>query len=326
MSRKLLVWLLAMPAGIDAQSTVQIKEWPVPWANTRPRDPFVDRNGAIWFVGQTGDYVARFDPRSEQFRRYELDRGTGPHNLIVDSSGAVWYAGNRTAHIGRLDPATGNIRKFAMPDTASVDPHTLIFDRAGNIWFTAQQAGLVGRLSPTSGQIRLARVAGQRSRPYGIVIDATGRVWFNEFGTPKIGMLDPQSFSIREFDLPHERARGRRIGVTSDGAIWYVDYVRGLLGRLDPATGTIREYPTPSGERSLPYAFAVDDRDRLWFVETGVRPNRLVGLDSRTGRVIASAEIPSGGGAVRHMVFHKPTRTIWFGTDTNTIGRAQLPQ
>ena len=33
----------------------------------------------------------------------------------------------------------------------------------------------------------------------------------------------------------------------------------------------------------------------------------------------------SGAGSVRHMVFHKPTRTIWFGTDANTIGRAMVP-
>jgi virginiamycin B lyase len=325
-AKKLLLWLLALPAGVDAQTTVQIREWNVPWADTRPRDPFVDRSGAIWFVGQRGDYVARFDPGTEQFRRFDLEKGTGPHNLIVDSFGMVWYAGNRSAHIGRLDPATGNIRKFSMPDTiASVDPHTLIFDRHGNIWFTAQQAGVVGRRSPTSGQLRLVRVQTERSRPYGIVIDTRGRVRFNEFGAKKIGMVDPQSFTIREFDLPHDRARSRRIEVTSDGAVWYVDYVRGKLARLDPNTGTIREYPTPSGEASLPYALAVDDRGRLWFVETGVRPNRFVGMDSRTGRIIANVAIPSGGGAVRHMVFHKPTRSIWFGTDANTIGRAQLP-
>jgi virginiamycin B lyase len=35
--------------------------------------------------------------------------------------------------------------------------------------------------------------------------------------------------------------------------------------------------------------------------------------------------VPSGGGTVRHMVFDKSTRAIWFGTDNNTIGRALVP-
>lgn len=69
----------------------------------------------------------------------------------------------------------------------------------------------------------------------------------------------------------------------------------------------------------------VDDRDRLWFVETGPDPNRLVGFDPEAGSFFSLTEIPSGGGTVRHMVFHGPTRTIWFGTDANTIGRAQVP-
>jgi virginiamycin B lyase len=29
--------------------------------------------------------------------------------------------------------------------------------------------------------------------------------------------------------------------------------------------------------------------------------------------------------AVRHRVFHAPSREIWFGTDANTIGRAKVP-
>jgi virginiamycin B lyase len=69
----------------------------------------------------------------------------------------------------------------------------------------------------------------------------------------------------------------------------------------------------------------VDDADRLWFVETGPRPNRFVGFDTRSLEFISSTEIASGGGAVRHMYYHGPSRTVWFGTDANTVGRAELP-
>lgn len=41
--------------------------------------------------------------------------------------------------------------------------------------------------------------------------------------------------------------------------------------------------------------------------------------------LLAAAPGESGGGAVRHMVFHAPSREIWFGTDTNTIGRIKVP-
>jgi virginiamycin B lyase len=43
----------------------------------------------------------------------------------------------------------------------------------------------------------------------------------------------------------------------------------------------------PRWPGSLPYAMTVDDADRLWFVETGVQPNRLVGFDPKTEHFIS---------------------------------------
>ena len=60
----------------------------------------------------------------------------------------------------------------------------------------------------------------------------------------------------------------------------------------------------------------------MWLVESGVRPNRLVGFDTRTMRIVSVTPIPSGGGTVRHMDYHRDSGTIWFGTDTGNIARA----
>jgi virginiamycin B lyase len=80
----------------------------------------------------------------------------------------------------------------------------------------------------------------------------------------------------------------------------------------------------PSGKQSRPYAVTVDSEDRIWLVETGVSPNQFVGFDTSTEEFIGSTSIESGGGTVRHMVFHEPTNAIWFGTDTNYLGRAKI--
>ena len=71
---------------------------------------------------------------------------------------------------------------------------------------------------------------------------------------------------------------------------------------------------------------ALDHRDRIWFVEGGTQPARFVGFDPATEEFFSITELESGGGSVRHMVFHPETLTIWFGTDTNTIGRAIVPR
>ena len=60
-------------------------------------------------------------------------------------------------------------------------------------------------------------------------------------------------------------------------------------------------------------------------METGVKPNQFVGFDPKTETFFSITQIKSGGGSVRHMVFDPKTRSIWFGTDANTIGRARVP-
>ena len=318
------VILAAAPDSVSAP--VQIDEWTVPWEKTRPRDPFADARQRVWFVGQTGNYIAYLDPATGKFKRYEIEEGTYPHNLIVDKAGAVWFAGNRNGMIGKLDPASGAIKRYPMPDPAAGDPHTLVFDRNGDIWFTVQQGNFVGKLTTGTGKIRLVKVPTPNARPYGISVDSKNRPWFNEFGTSKLGTVDPQSFVLKEYDLPDPDARGRRIAITSDDRVWYGDYVRGVIGRLDPATGKIQEWDAPSKRSALIYALTVDDKDRIWFVETGPQPNRLVGFDAKTGKVVSETPIAKSGAlVVRHMSYDPATQAIWFGTDANTIGRAKLP-
>jgi len=302
---------------------VPVKEWPVPYPNSRPRDPYADGQ-RVWFVGQVGNYVAYLEPASGRFRRYPLEDGALPHNLIVDTTGMVWYAGNGNGHIGRLDPATGKVTRYPMPNSKAGDPHTLVFDQKGDIWFTVQAGNFVGRLGTRTGTVDLISVPTPNARPYGITVDSRGRPWFNEFGSDKLATIDPATLKIREYSLPNERARGRRIAITSDDRVWYVDYSRGYLGRFDPAKGQFKEWPLPGGAMSLPYAMSVDDRDRLWLVETGSQPNRLVGFDPAKEKFFGLTPIPSGGGTVRHMMFERATGQIWFGTDVNTIGRAQV--
>ena len=314
----------APPAGAQDQVAVEIQEWEVPWENSRPRDPYVAPDGRVWFVGQTAHYAAVLDPRTGEFTRHELPDGAGPHNLIVGEDGIVWYAGNRAEHIGRLDPADGRIRRFET--TGARDPHTLLWGRNGEIWFTAQGANKIGRFDPSTGEVRLIDSPLPSSRPYGIVQAPDGAVWVAAFGTNRLLRVDERTMAVREVVLPREGARPRRLQPTSDGRIWYVDYAGGRLGVYDPAGDDLEEWMLPGGAESRPYAMAVDERDRLWMVETGPRgqPNTLVGFDPATGTFVSSTDIPSGGGTVRHMVYHGPTRSIWFGTDVGTIGVARL--
>lgn len=318
-----LLFCSPAPQPADQPPSWALQEWPVPWPDTRPRDPYADGRGNVWFVGQRGDYVGKLDPATGAFERFDLDEGTGPHNLIVDQDGVIWYAGNRAAHIGRLDPATGDIRKYPVepPPGAGTrsDPHTMVFDSQGTIWFTAQGGNFVGHFVPSTGALDVVAVPTPDARPYGIVIDGDDRPWIAEFGTSKLATID-SGMVLREIDLPREDARPRRIEVTSGPTVWYVDYAGGILGRYDSRSGTFKEWPAPAGARSLPYGMALDNDGGIWLAETGPQPNRLVRFDMESERFTDTLEVESGGGTIRHMMT-APDGDIWFGTDANTIGR-----
>ncbi|MDX1586188.1 MAG: hypothetical protein R3222_05570 [Balneolaceae bacterium] len=321
----LLVTLMAPVTGeIKTDSNVEIQEWQVPWEDTRPRDPYVAPDGDVWFVGQRGDYISEFDPDTDDFRRIDLPDGASPHNCIVDENGFVWYAGNRAAHIGKVDPETGNITQYPMPNERARDPHTLVFDQHGDIWFTVQGGNFIGKLTVETGEVQLIDVPTQRARPYGIKIDDNNRPWIALFGTYKLATVDPETMELTEIPLEREEARPRRLDITSDGHIWYVDYAQGFLGEYDPQTETFEEWTLPEGSGSRPYAMVADADDNLWMVETGVNPNLFVGFNPDKEEFFSSTPIESGGGTVRHMVYHRPTGSIWFGTDTNYLGKATI--
>jgi virginiamycin B lyase len=300
-----------------------IQQWEVPWARSRPRDPYVAPDGRVWFVGQAGNYAAVLDPKTGEFKRYEVESDAYPHTIVVDAQGTPWYAGNRGSHIGRIDPATGKVTRYDMPEAAARDPHTIAFDAGGDLWFSLQGANMIGHLDRESGRVRVATAGqqqnGRGSNPYGLKIDSKGRPWVALFATSFIGAVEPNTMEMKRYPLP-EGSRPRRLVVDSKDRIWYVDYAQGRLGLLDPASGTVKEFASPNGANAGPYGMAIDEWDRVWFVDSRVSPNRFVGFDPASEKYIANVPIESG--TIRHMYYDKQTRAIWFGTDSNTIGRA----
>jgi virginiamycin B lyase len=316
--------LAVSSAAAESNQPIEIREWEVPY-DGRPRDPFAAGEDEIWFVGQVNGYLGRLTPSSGVFFRRDLGEGAGPHNLVVDDGGMVWFAGNRNAYIGRYDPATDKIERIEMPDGKARDPHTLVFDAdQSHIWFTVQHGNFIGRLARADRAVDLVPVPTDGARPYGIKVAPGGTVWSVLLGTNKLASVDPQTLAIAEYTIPAEDARPRRLEITDDGRVWYADYARGMLGRYDPKTKAFAEWSLPSGAKSLPYGTALDGQGRIWIVETGPQPNQFVGFDTKTEEIVSVTPVPSGGGTVRHMMYHPQADVIWFGADTGTIGKAAV--
>jgi len=321
----LILLCISVWPSLDAiADTVDIREWLVPWEQSEPAHPFVDTSGRVWFVGQRPDYIANFSPETGEFNRYDLRKGTAPKALAVDANRIIWFTSSKRRHIGSLNPSTGRVDEFEMSDKKAKDPTSITLDQSGNVWFTVEQSNFVGRLNVATGKVDLIPIPNKNARPHGIVINSNGEPWAAAAGRNILLRVNRSDMSISEIETPNPESRFRRIVATSDNQVWYADYELGNLGRYNPRDGKFTEWPLPGGTDSEPYGMAVDKNDRIWIVETGREPNRLVGFDTGTEMFLTETDIPSGAGSVSHMHYYEPAGEIWFGTSTNYIGRAKV--
>ena len=312
---------MALPAIAD---TVDIREWLIPWEKSEPTDVFVDDRGRVWFTGFGGHYIANFSPETANFNRYDLRKGTAPSALLVDDNQTIWYASNARRHIGALDPGTGRTIEYEMPDSKAKGLRSLAFDGHGDVWFTAEDGNFVGRLGADGKEIDLLPLPARKSRPFGIVVSSANELWVTASGQNSLLRVDPVAMTITAIEMPDEDSRPRRIVTSPDGQVWYADYELGRLGRYSPQTGAFTEWPMPGGDDSRPFGMAIDRNDRIWLVETGRIPNRLIGFDTDAETFLTETDIPSGAGTVSQLFYYEFSGEIWFATATNYIGRAKI--
>ncbi len=304
------------PVLVEGDVVIDIKEWMVPTLGQRSRDPIEAPDGSIWWTGMWASLVGRLDPATGEMKEYPLPPEARPHSIVPDAEGNIWYTGNSNGTIGKLDPATGKITEYK---TQARDPHTAIFHPNGLLYFTSQRAAMLGRLDPETGDLTEVET---EPRPYGIKVAEDGTVWVAYNGTNKLGAVNPETMEVRYYTVPHEDSRIRRLGLSSDGMVWYVNSTRGRIGRLNPATGDIKEWDSPSGPKSHPYSLAVID-DKIWYNESGMRPDALVRFDPKT-ETFQSWAIPSGVGIIRHVWVTRDGNLLIHQSSSNRVGQVTI--
>ena len=290
----------------------KVSEWPVPTPRFA-RDPAIAPDGSIYIAVMTGNKVARFDPKAQAFREWDLPSGHRPHGLLVDRNGMVWTTGNGNGTIGRLDPATGKITEFWTPSGGG-SPHTLVItDDQRTIWFTMQSGNKVASLDTKTGVIKEYLSSGG---PYGLALDKAGNVWFCRMGDNKMGRLDPKTGQMSEVDTGRG-SRPRRVAAAPDGMLWITYYGNGLLAKLDPAAmKVVKTYPMPGGDAG-PYAVTVDGGGLIWANE--INTDTVVRFDPKTEQMRV-VQLPSNNVGIRKMVTDASGRLWYMGSHNGRLG------
>ena len=300
--------------GSIAKFEGKVQEWPVPTPEFA-RDPAPAPDGSIFISVMHGNKIARFDPKTEKFKEWDLPRGAHPHGVLVDADNTAWYTGNGNGTIGHLDPATGKVTEYKTPSGG--DPHTLVSDGKGTIWFTMQGAGRVGRLDVSSGKIVEYKMPGN---PYGLALDQQGNVWVCRMAADKLGRVDAKTGQVSEFSTGAGSAP-RRIAAAPDGTLWVTLYRSGKLLHFDPAGAKkIREYDLPGGSGGGPYAVTVDGAGNVFTDE--INMNTVVRLDPASGE-LRVVKLPSENTGIRKMIVDAGGRVWYMGSHSGKLGMIQ---
>jgi virginiamycin B lyase len=290
----------------------KVTEWPVPTPKFA-RDPAIAPDGSVFISVMSGNKVARFDPKTQTFREWDMPRGHRPHGLLVDRHGIVWTTGNGNGTIGRLDPASGRIAEFKTPSGGG-GPHTLVLsDDQSTIWFTMQSGDKVASLDVASGKIAEYPTSGG---PYGLALDKAGNVWFCRMGENRMGRLDPRTGRMTELDTGRG-SQPRRVAASPDGMLWVTYYGNGKLAKIDPnAMKVVKTYDLPGGNAG-PYAVTVDGGGNVWANEINL--DTVVRLDARTEK-IQVVKLPSSNVGIRKMVTDASGRLWYMGSHNGRLG------
>lgn len=106
--------------------TMEIKEYPLPNADARPRRLTITPDDMIWYSDFVRGTLGRFDPKTGQVKEWPSPGGprSAPY-AITSINGVVWYSesGVRPNTMVRFDPQTEKFQTFAIPSGGGVLRH-----------------------------------------------------------------------------------------------------------------------------------------------------------------------------------------------------------
>ena len=328
MKRLILVACAAMPAAVFAGGSNygitpgvlpnlagKVSEWPVPTPRFA-RDPAIAPDGSVYIAVMNGNKVARFDPKTETFKEWDLPPGHRPHGLLVDHTGMVWTTGNGNGTIGKLDPTTGKVIEYQTPSRGG-GPHTLIInDDQSTIWFTMQSGDKLASLDTRSGKITEYETSGG---PYGLALDQAGNVWFCRMREDAMGRLDPHTGKMTQVETG-SGSHPRRVAADPNGMLWITLNGNGQLAKLDPnSMKVVKTYRLPGGNAS-PYAVTVDGAGMVWVNE--IDTDTVVRFDPTTEKMRV-VKLPSSNVGIRKMVVDANGRLWYMGSHNGRLGMVE---
>lgn len=204
---------------VDAKSKA-VKLFPLPagtpYANLNTAA--FDRNGLLWYTGQSG-YYGSVNPENGEVRVWPAPKGRGPYGIAATPSGEIYYASLAGSHIAKIDIATGKVTVIE-PPTKDQGARRVWSDSKGQIWVSEWLSGNLSMYNPLDQSWRIFKPPVDMPKTYSVYVDAKDMVWITEWTSNAIMRFDPRT---QKWDSFPSNLRGAA--------------VRQMLGRTGEAWG-----------------------------------------------------------------------------------------
>ncbi|MGE3984129.1 MAG: lyase, partial [Dehalococcoidia bacterium] len=198
-------------------SEVKVYRLPAPATNANLNTAAFDRNGILWFTGQSGFY-GRLDPESGDMEVYRTPRGPGAYGIDATPAGDIYYASLAGNHIARVDIDTGEATPID-PPTQRQGARRIWSDSQGRLWVSEWNSGQVSVFDPASNAWQQWKLPGPAPQTYAVYVDELDKVWLTDFGGNAIHRFDPDSGQFETFALPSKPGNVRQL-LGRPGEVW----------------------------------------------------------------------------------------------------------
>jgi virginiamycin B lyase len=168
-----------------------------------------DREGILWYTGQSG-YYGSVNPRTGEVRVFDAPRGRGPYGICATPGGDIYYASLAGSHIVRIDTSTGKATVIE-PPTASQGARRVWSDSKGRVWVSEWNSGQVSVYNPADGSWKKWMLPGERPRAYSVFVDEHDQVWLTEWTANAIVRFDPKTEKFESFPSSRSDAQVRQM-------------------------------------------------------------------------------------------------------------------
>jgi virginiamycin B lyase len=176
-----------------------------------------DKNGTLWFTGQSGIY-GRLFPSTGAIEVFNAPKGPGPYGITTTPNGAVYYASLAGNYVGLIDTKTGQVTVLE-PPTPGQGSRRVWADSDGSIWVSEYNAGQLGMYDPQTDKWKEWKLPGNNPKPYAVYVDTKDKVWISDFGSNSMYKFDPLNETFSKFEIPSPEANVRQI-LGIEGEIW----------------------------------------------------------------------------------------------------------